>query len=98
MPVKRGTDNRGSTVITISERRMHYIGYSRKSEPLFVENFFGDCKTEFIEILHTIILEYHQHFCQVSTRSVANYVSVVKFKTTSQKMQYQGKIMQVILE
>ena len=31
-----------------------YIGFTRKSESLFVKDFLGDNKTEFIEILHTV--------------------------------------------
>ena len=69
-----------------------YIGFTRKNEQRFVKNFLGDNKTEFIEILHTVILRYYEHFYKVSKRSVANYVSIVKFKITSQKMQYQSKI------
>ena len=61
------------------------IGYPRKSEPLFVKDFLGDNITKFIEILHTVILKYYQHIYKVSKRSVENYVSIVKFKTTSQK-------------
>ena len=77
---------------------MPYIGCSRKSESRFVKNFLGENETEFIELLHTAISWYYQHFSEVSNRSVANNVSIVKFKTRSQKMQYQSTIMQVILE
>ena len=69
-----------------------YIGCPRKNKPLFIRNFLGDNETEFIEILLTVTLGYYQHFYKVSKRSVANYMSIVKFKTTSQKMQYQSKI------
>ena len=63
-----------------------------------MKDFLGDNEAESIEILHTVILGYYQHFYIVSKRSVANYVSIVKCKTTSQKMQYHSKITQVILE
>ena len=62
-----------------------YIECPRQSEPLFVKDFLGDNKTELIEILQTVSLGYHQHFYIVSKKSVENYVSIVKFKTTSQK-------------
>ena len=64
-----------------------YIGHLRKNQLLFVKDFLGDNTTEFIEILLTLTLEYYQLFCKVSKRSVANYVSIVKFKTMFQKMQ-----------
>ena len=72
------------------------IGCTRKSEPLFLTNFLGNNQTEFVKILHTVTLRYYQQFCLVSKKSAANYVSIVKFKTTSQKLQYQCKIMRVI--
>ena len=75
---------------------MDYIGC--KSEPLLVEGFLGDSTTKFVDILPTATLGYYQHLYKVSKKSVANNVSIVKFKTTSQKMQYQSKIMRVILE
>ena len=69
-----------------TDRIALYIGCTRKSEPHFVKDFLGDNKTKFIEILHTVILGYHQHFYIVFKRSVANYVSIAKFKNVS-KMQ-----------
>ena len=69
-----------------------YLVY-QKNEPLFVKNFLGHNETEFIKILHAVTSGYYQHFYKVSKRSVANYVSIVKLNTTSQKMQYQSKIM-----
>ena len=63
------------------------IGCIKKRKPLFVKDFLGNNKTEFIEGLHTITLEYYQHFYKVFKRSVTNYVSNVKLKIMLQLWQ-----------
>ena len=64
------------------------LGVRKKVDRSSLKNFLGDNNTKFIEILHAVTIGYYQHFYIVSKRSVAIFLSIVKFKTTSQKMQY----------
>ena len=51
---------------------MYRAYQKKKSEPLFVKDFLGDNKTEFIEILRILTFGFYQDFYEVSKRSVAN--------------------------